>query len=392
MMRHLAAVSLFAALFLATPVQPGAGDPLGDVGSHEIIAAKPGTILRVWPQVGGSVENAKAYRILYRSTGLNGEPIAVSGAVLFRDEATPRVKRDVIAWAHPTTGVVEKCAPTLLPDLSGTIAGIEDMLDRGFVIAATDYAGLGGQGMHPYLIGVSEARAVLDSVRAARQLPDAAAGDRFAVWGHSQGGHAALFTGEEAASYAPELKLVGVAAAAPATYLAELFRADIGSLGGNSLTAMALLSWSKVYDIPLDSVLVPGATRTFEAVARSCIERISELLRLEQIAQPLQHEFLKVDPTTTEPWAGIMQNNSPGKKPAGAPVFIAQGTADTLVLPKITLQFADRLCKAGTVVEMKMLEGVSHGFAGYGSADEAVAWMADRFRGHPAPNGCGRAR
>ncbi len=137
----------------------------------------------MWPQVGGSVENATAYRILYRSTGLNGEPIAVSGAVLFREEAAPRAKRDVIAWAHPTTGVVEKCAPTLLPDLSGTIAGIEDMLDRGFVIAATDYVGLGGQGMHPYLIGVSEARAVLDSVRAARQPPDAAASDRFAVWG-----------------------------------------------------------------------------------------------------------------------------------------------------------------------------------------------------------------
>jgi hypothetical protein len=149
MMRRLAAVSLIAALFLAAPVRPGAGDPLGDVGSDEIIAAKPGTILRVWPQVGGSVENATAYRILYRSTGLNGEPIAVSGAVLFRDEATPRVKRDVIAWAHPTTGVVEKCAPTLLPDLSGTIAGIENMLDRGFVIAATDYAGLGGQGCTP---------------------------------------------------------------------------------------------------------------------------------------------------------------------------------------------------------------------------------------------------
>jgi acetyl esterase/lipase len=390
MMRPRAAIPLIAALFLAMPVQPGAGDPLGDVGSHEITAAKPGTILRVWPQVGGSVENATAYRILYRSTGLNGEPIAVSGAVLFREEAAPRAKRDVIAWAHPTTGVVEKCAPTLLPDLSGTIAGIEDMLDRGFVIAATDYVGLGGQGMHPYLIGVSEARAVLDSVRAARQLPDAAASDRFAVWGHSQGGHAALFTGEEAARYAPELKLVGIATAAPATYLAELFRADIGSLGGNSLTAMALLSWSKVYDIPLGGVLVPGAMRTFEAVARSCIERISELINLEQIAQPLQHEFLKIDPTTTQPWAGIMQTNSPGQKPAGAPVFIAQGTADELVRPKITLQFADRLCKAGTPVEMKMLEGVSHSFAGYDSADEAVAWMADRFRGHPAPNGCGR--
>lgn len=382
--------AFLAVLLPAAPAQPGAGHPLGDVGSHEIIAAKPGSILRVWPQVGGSVDNARAYRILYRSAGLNGEPIAVSGAVLFPDGPTPRSKRDVVAWAHPTTGVVEKCAPTLLPDLSGTIAGIDEMLERGFVIAATDYAGLGGEGMHPYLIGVSEARSVLDSVRAARQLPDAAAGSSFAVWGHSQGGHAALFTGEQAAGYAPELQLVGVAAAAPATYLGELFRADRGSIGGNSLTAMVLLSWSKLYDIPLDNVVEPGAMRTFEAVARTCIERITELLRLQEIEAPLQRAFLKVDPTTIEPWRGIMHKNTPGQAPAGAPVLILQGTADDLVRPQITQQFADHLCAGGAVVEMKWLEGVSHSFAGYDGADTAVRWMADRFHGHPAPNGCKR--
>lgn len=392
MRRRLPCVGLVAAFLLAVPFQSGSGNPLGDIGSHEIIAAKPGTILRVWPQVGGSVDNARAYRIIYRSTGMNGEPIAVSGAVLFPDTPTPRVKRDVVAWAHPTTGVAEKCAPTLLPDLSGTIAGIDEMLGRGFVIAATDYAGLGGQGMHPYLIGVSEARAVLDSVRAARQLPDAAAGHRFAVWGHSQGGHAALFTGEQAASYAPELQLVGVAAAAPATYLGELFRADRGSVGGNSLTAMVILSWSTIFNIPVDSVVLPGSTRAYESVAKSCIEKITELLRLQEIEAPLQRAFLKADPTTVEPWRGIMEKNTPGQQPAGAPVFIVQGTADDLVRPQITKQFANRLCEAGAVVEMRWLEGVSHAFAGYDGAYAAVNWMADRFVGRPASNGCGTAR
>jgi hypothetical protein len=43
---------------------------------------------------------------------------------------------------------------------------------------------------------VSEARAVLDSVRAAGSLRDATARRNFAVWGHSQTGHAALFTGQ----------------------------------------------------------------------------------------------------------------------------------------------------------------------------------------------------
>ena len=168
-----------------------------------------------------------AFRILYRSTGLNGEPIAVSGAIFIPPGAAPQGGRNVIAWAHPTSGVVEACAPSLMPDVAGMIWGLADMLAQGYVVVATDYPGLGVPGqIHPYLIGVSEGRAVLDSVRAARALPRTGASNRFAVWGHSQGGHASLYTGELAASYAPELKLVGVAAAAPATYLAELFDAD----------------------------------------------------------------------------------------------------------------------------------------------------------------------
>jgi acetyl esterase/lipase len=192
------------------------------------------------------------------------------------------------------------------------------------------------------------------------------------------------------AAYAPELKLVGVAAAAPATYLGELFRADRGSVGGNSLTAMVLLSWSKLFNIPLDDVVVPGAMQTFEAVAKTCIERITELLRLQEIEAPLQRAFLKVDPTTIEPWRGIMEKNTPGQAAAGAPVLILQGTADDLVRPQITKQFAEKLCAAGAVVDLVWLDGVSHAFAGYDGAFTAVSWMADRFHGRPAPNGCKR--
>ncbi|CAN1721439.1 Alpha/beta fold hydrolase [Hyphomicrobium sp. 1Nfss2.1] len=392
MKRALAAL-LYAAVMALLPAGPAPAQDkpgLGDVGKREIANAKPGTVLRVWPQLGGSTGNAKAYRILYRSTGINGEPIAVSGAVFIPLTPLPHGKRDVVAWAHPTTGVVDRCAPTLLPDLAGTIAGLEEMLRQGYVVVATDYDGLGTEGMHPYLIGVSEARSMLDSVRAARLLPDAKASNRFAVWGHSQGGHAALFTGEEAAGYAPELKLVGVAAAAPATYLVDLFKADRGSISGNSLTAMALLSWSTIYGTPAQTALASGAHRAYEAAATSCIQTISEMLKLEQSARTLQRRFLKIDPTKTEPWRAIMLANSPGQKPAGAPVFIAQGTEDETVHPAITRRFADHLCRNGTPVLMKYLVGVSHSYAGYDGAHDAISWIADRFRGLPAPSLCKR--
>lgn len=352
-------------------------------------ASGPGSIVRVWPLEGGGPGKSEAFRILYRSTGLNGEPIEVSGAIYWNPGAAPAGGRNVIAWAHPTSGVVRACAPSLMPDNAGMLWNLPDMLAQGYVVVATDYPGLGTAGIHPYLIGVSEARAVLDSVRAARNLPHTGASNRFAVWGHSQGGHAALYTGELAASYAPELKLVGVAAAAPATYLAKLFDADAGTATGKELTAMALYSWSELYKIPPSTLVEPAAMGPFERMAHDCIESVAQFKAITDAEKPLERiKFLKADPTKTEPWRSIMQRNTPGQAPAGAPVFIAQGTADTTVHPQITKQFGRALCKQGARLAFVWLPGVSHTFAARDSARQALKWMGDRFRGAPAPSSC----
>ena len=278
-----------------------------------------------------------------------------------------------------------------MPDTAGLIRGLSGMLAKGFIVVATDYPGLGTSGIHPYLIGESEGRAVLDLVRAARDMPDSGASDRFAVWGHSQGGHAALYTGELAARYAPDLKLVGVAAAAPATYLVELFDTDKTTATGNDLTAMALLSWVSLEDISVTSVVEPAAMPAFERTARDCIESVAQFEAIEKAEKPLQSEqFLKIDPSEVEPWRGIMERNSPGQSPAGAPVFIAQGTADTTVRPDITKRFGEALCAQGVRVSFVELPGVTHTFAARDSAGAAINWMVERFRGAPARSDCER--
>jgi acetyl esterase/lipase len=236
---------------------------------------------------------------------------------------------------------------------------------------------------------VSEGRAVLDSVRAARDMPDAGASNRFAVWGHSQGGHASLYTGELAASYAPDLKLVGVAAAAPATYLIELFDADKSSPAGKELTAMALYSWSELDHDPATSLVDTAAMPVFEQLAHDCIESVAEFAAIERAEKPLNREpYLKADPTEIEPWKSVMERNTPGQEPAGAPVFIAQGSADTTVRPEITKQFGEVLCKQGTRVQYVVLPGVTHTFAAKDSVGQALAWITERFRGAPAPSVC----
>jgi len=136
-------------------------------------AGKPGSIIRVWPLEGGSPGGANAFRILYRSTNPSGEPIAVSGAIFIPPGSPPPGQRDCLGTSDQRGG--GGCAPSLMLDVAGMIWGLAGMLAQGYVVVATDYAGLGVPGMiHPYLIGASEGRAVLDSVRAARDLPDAA--------------------------------------------------------------------------------------------------------------------------------------------------------------------------------------------------------------------------
>ena len=356
-----------------------------------IPVGKAGDVLRADPVEEGP-DGARSWRILYRSTGMKGEPEAVSALLVVPDGPAPAGGRSVVAWAHPTTGVVPDCAPSLQPNWRKTIPGLDLLVKAGVVVVATDYPGLGTPGVHPYLVGASEARAVVDSVRAARNVKEAAAGSRFAVWGHSQGGHAAVFTGQLAGTLAPELELVGVAAAAPATQLAELLEMDLGTKLGNVLAAEALWSWSRIYEEPLSKVLHADAIPVVEKVAARCIRDPGEGILAFSDAMPLRDGFLKVRMAAVEPWASIMEENSPGATRIGAPVFLSQGTIDSVVRARVTATYGGVLCAQGTAVRYLLVPDESHILVAFHTAEQAVEWMGDRFAGKPAPDDCVRGK
>jgi acetyl esterase/lipase len=220
---------------------------------------------------------------------------------------------------------------------------------------------------------------MVDAVRAARALPEAAAGPQFALWGHSQGGHAALFAGQLAAVYAPELELVGVAVAAPATDPAATLKVDIGSGTGRIITSYALWSWSRVYGVSLDGVVGARAMPVMERIAADCAESLGEMLRVSFDATALKEDFLVGDPATAEPWRDLLLINTPGREPIHAPLFIAQGDVDHIVPPAVTTAFADAMRRRGQSVSMVILPATGHLIAGRDAAHRAVAWMQKRF-------------
>jgi acetyl esterase/lipase len=348
-----------------------------------------GALLRSEP-LDGAPDGATAYRVLYKSQGLQGEPIAVSGVVILPAGPPPANGRPIVAWAHPTTGIVPKCAPSLARVFFRSIQGLQEMLQRGYVVTATDYPGLGTVGPHPYLVGISEGRAVLDSVRVARSMPGASAGRAFAVWGHSQGGQAALYTGILAKSYAPELTLVGVAAAAPATELATLLTDDMDTMGGKNITAMTLWSWSRVYGAPSSKVVTPQAMLAVDRLANECIERFFDAIERRGPSRGLDQSYLTVNNLSdVEPWSGLLASNTPGTLPPSIPIFLAQGMKDTLVRPAVTENYMRSLCQAGSAVQWHPVPNSGHLFVARDSAGAAIDWMAARFGGLPAPSNCG---
>jgi acetyl esterase/lipase len=355
-------------------------------------ATGPGSLISMQPMP-GPPQNAMAYRVLYQSKGLSGEAIPVSGVIIVPFGPAPAGGRPVVAWAHPTTGVVSRCAPSLARVFFASVQGLRAMLERGYIVAATDYPGLGISQTHPYLVGISEGRAVLDSVRAARQIGLANASRNFAVWGHSQGGQAALYTGLLAAEYAPELRLVGVAAAAPATDLGRLMTEDLGTGGGNNIAAMAMWSWSRVYGAPLERVVTPEALPVINRLASLCIERWFDMLARRGPTRALERDFLLVhDLADVDPWRGLLAENSPGTLSPAVPVFIAQGDTDNLVRPSVTDAYVGALCRRGSKVRYEVLPGVGHTFVARDSANDAIAWIAERFAEMPPPNDCRQPR
>ncbi len=348
--------------------------------------AAPGSLLRSEGAEGPWPEGARAWRILYVTPGIDGAPQAVSGLVLAGPGAAG--PRPVLAWAHGTIGIVEGCAPSLLEDPRQLLVRpLDPLLARGWVVVATDYAGLGAPGVHPYLVPGPTGRAVLDSVRAARALPGLDLDGRVAVWGESQGGHAALATGGVAAAgYAPDLDLVGVGAAAPATDLGPLLRSAQGTLPGKLLTAQAVAAWSELYpELSFDEAVRPIARPAARAIAARCL--FPDIAVVAAATAALPADMLAIDVTSDPRWSRRIAENTPSA-PIAAPVLLAQGTRDQVVDPAVQRRWVARRCAEGQSIDLRILEGSGHVDVMTAAGPLLEEWTARLFAGDPVPRGC----
>lgn len=353
-------------------------------------AGQPGDLIRS-EELLGAPDGSRAWRVLYRSTDVTGAAIAVSGIVVAPTGDEHRGERPVVSWGHPTTGAAQHCAPSLGPDPFALIEGLHDLLDAGYVIAATDYPGMGTAEPPSYLIGTSEGNSVLDAARAARAIPDTGAGSKLLLWGHSQGGQAVLFAAQDASAYAPDLDLAAVAVAAPAVELGQLLDDDIGNDSGVTLGAYSFQAYATVYGpstpgLDLTSILTPAGAAAVPEMAGLCL--FGQHDQLHAIAGPLVGQFLKADPSTVAPWSTLLDQNTPGGSPLGVPVLVAQGEADTLVKPTTTQEYVTHLCATGEHVDFRTYPDMTHALIAERARPAVLSTFAAAVAGTPIPDTC----
>ncbi len=314
---------------------------------------QPGALLRSEPLKDVILPaGMRGWRILYATTVDDSTP-ATAVATVFAPTDPPAGPRPVIAWEHGTTGLLQKCMPSLVSAPTKGIPERDRIVMAGWVVVATDYSFAEKGGPHPYLIGEGEARAALDSVRAARQMSELTL-DKRMVWGHSQGGHAVLWTGIVGPRYAPDLEILGVAAIAPAANIKNILAMNVAV--DKRFGAYLALSYSRFYpDITFEQAVRPEALDAARQIVNLCeFVPPADPERIEALAATFDGPALATS-SNKALQARLEQNTADG--PIRAPVVIAQGLSDIVVPPSATDAYGRRALRCWSTTRVLDIRG-----------------------------------
>ncbi len=289
-----------------------------------------------------------AERFTYWSRGPRG-PMQSTGVLYLPEGSPPHDGWPIVAYAHGTSGIADQCAFTLQPRDYYLTSVYPDLLRAGYAVVVSDYVGLGTPGVHPYLDGPAQARSIIDGVRAARAVAPSL-GTRWAVFGQSQGGHAALFTAQLAPGDAPELELRGAAATGAPSNLdlvVPLAGPWLPRLPLQKTTAyfgmlLAGLS-SSAPELDIDGYLTPVGRDVLRIVESECAveadAKVSGIGIGAMLSRPLE------DPALLAALRAMLRVPTSGYS---VPLFLGQGLTDLEVPAPLTLELIAQLHSAGT--------------------------------------------
>lgn len=354
-----------------------------------IPAGEHGDLIR-YQLTGDQPDGLTRYRVMYLSETVQGDPTVITGLVSVPDGEGPEGGWPVLTYARGSSGIADDCAISMAIDgtrgadsnLAAEAWLVENaVIEHQMVATVTDYPGIGGPGIHPFLHGVGEARGALDIVRAAGDLPDVELRSDVGIMGYSQGGHAALWANQEAEAWTPELVIHGTVAGAPASEVDRLLEPG-GLFNESSATLVAAGLAQEHPELELDDILTPAGLELVELTAGACRPDPDRSFALsgEKLLQVQLHE--------SPAWWAEVEGNVPGHQAASSPVLIFHGDADANVPIGHSEDLLARLCASGVGTERRVLPGADHVAGAIPTIADGTEWLADLIAGTVEPPSC----
>ena len=317
-------------------------------------------------------------RIIYLSETTES-PVPVSAAVLW--PYTPKIHSDgsfpVVAWAHGTSSLTQDGAPSHHQNFWQHFLTPYQLVLNGYVVVATDYAGLGvhhnikgSRIVHPYLASPSHANDVVYSVQAARTaFPKLS--KSFVALGHSQGGGTTWAIAQKAAT-SQSFHCLGCIPVSPTTRVLD----EPDPFG--TLLCLGICDGLKATlpEADLDSLLTPSGRKLNDFVkATGAGVATCAALMQPNVIQPHFKENEQV--------IKYQEMIATGGKPIGCPMLVIHGAADPRLSPDNVKRGVERTreIQPKSQIELVLLPGVTHNGALTGSQRLWMEWIADRFAG-----------
>lgn len=366
----------------------------------------PGTLLSHEP-VECALAGARAWRVRYASNDVNdvghevtGLVVAPSGAGGDRPIMTAGGDRPIMTWCHGTTGLGDAGCPSAQPDpareldiyfspqatrqIDYGVPGLRGFIDDGWVVCATDYQGLGSEGMHQYMVNPTNARDAVNIARAARDL-DAGAGTKLACVGWSQGGGAAAAMAQLKAADFGDLRLVGtvpVSLGIPSIAMSAPAAPPDPSLPPDAHLVMMLcgLHAANPSTLALADVFTPLGVQIIETAwniqpAHHLTDTIARLFRLKGA-------ILAAEPANAAAWkAAIAAASTPLDVKPTAPVLVCIDSfkGGTVIPVSWQTAYVDAVKASGGAVEVRDYPHDDHSSLPQSCIDEVRAWLTARL-------------
>ena len=361
---------------------------------HDTLAATPGSLLKVEEETDTSKymipPGTGLSRFMYVSESLTGSAVPVSGLILW--PYSPRSQADgyqIVAWAHGSSGAAPDSAPSHHKNLWQHFLAPYQLALQGYVVVATDYAGLGvsknASGhpiIHQYLACPSHANDVIYSVQAAQVAFPCLSKD-FVVIGHSQGGGTAWAASQRQA-FKPVPGFLGAVAVSPLTDVFKELEPILSVLAASLCPGMA----SVFPDFNPSAILTPdGQQRLDMVLSLGC--GIACSMALLSNCNLLRPEW-KED-THVQKYRELIMN---GGKELGAPLLVIHGDADPLLSPAVVTAAVKKTIELhpSSNLNFVMLPQVTHTPALTAAQSLWMDWIADRFGGRTLDNGPRQSR